>query len=127
MSFNDLYPADLQSATSQEDDSGNVVAMNFQICGKDVPRGYWVGLIIYLLFCSVLWWSISFLSIVWFCKGVFLFLGEISLPMNMLIICLKRLPLIIMTFLVKLFELSYCFTYFMFTFCVIDILFSGLQ
>ncbi|KAI9088663.1 hypothetical protein K1719_029777 [Acacia pycnantha] len=42
VSFDDLYPADLQSAHSQEDDSGNVVARNYQICGKDVPRGYWM-------------------------------------------------------------------------------------
>ncbi|KAK4263882.1 hypothetical protein QN277_029239 [Acacia crassicarpa] len=42
VSFDDLYPADLQSAHSQGDDNGNVVARNYQICGKDVPRGYWM-------------------------------------------------------------------------------------
>lgn len=53
MSFDDLYPADFQSANNHEDGSGTVVAGNFQICGKDVPRGYWVGSIISFLFCSL--------------------------------------------------------------------------
>lgn len=41
VSFDDLYPADFWSANKQDDDKGSV--RNLQICGKDVPRGYWVG------------------------------------------------------------------------------------
>lgn len=41
VSFDDLYPTDFWSTNKQEDDK-NLVP-NFQICGKDVPRGYWVG------------------------------------------------------------------------------------
>ncbi|MCH93949.1 sulfhydryl oxidase 2-like, partial [Trifolium medium] len=41
VSFDDLYPTDFPSSQKQEDDKSQV--RNFQICGKEVPRGYWVG------------------------------------------------------------------------------------
>lgn len=40
VSFDDLYPTDSWSTDKQKDDKSSV--KNFQICGKDVPRGYWV-------------------------------------------------------------------------------------
>jgi thiol oxidase len=41
VSFDDLYPTDFWSSQKQEDDKSS--SRNFQICGKEVPRGYWVG------------------------------------------------------------------------------------
>lgn len=41
VSFDDLYPTDFGSTNKQEDDKSSV--RNLKICGKDVPRGYWVG------------------------------------------------------------------------------------
>ncbi|MED6177795.1 Sulfhydryl oxidase 1, variant 2 [Stylosanthes scabra] len=40
VSFDDLYPADFGSPNKQDDDKGLV--KNIKICGKDVPRGYWM-------------------------------------------------------------------------------------
>ncbi|CAL5209930.1 unnamed protein product [Lathyrus oleraceus] len=40
VSFDDLYPTDSWSSHKQEDDKS--LAKNFQICGKEVPRGYWM-------------------------------------------------------------------------------------
>lgn len=40
VSFADLYPTDFWSSHKQEDDKSSV--KNFQICGKEVPRGYWM-------------------------------------------------------------------------------------
>lgn len=42
MNFNEMFPSDLLSTSEQEDNSGKGTRGNFQICGKDVPRGYWV-------------------------------------------------------------------------------------
>ncbi|KAI4313834.1 hypothetical protein L6164_026783 [Bauhinia variegata] len=42
VSFGDLNTIDLQSANKQEDDDGKLSLRNFQICGKDVPRRYWM-------------------------------------------------------------------------------------
>lgn len=40
VSFDELYPTDLWPADKQEDDM--VALRGSQICGKGVPRGYWV-------------------------------------------------------------------------------------
>ncbi|KAL2602398.1 hypothetical protein AAZV13_10G225700 [Glycine max] len=40
VSFDDLYPTDFGSTNKQEDDKSSV--RNLKICGKDVPRGYWM-------------------------------------------------------------------------------------
>ncbi|KAH1035775.1 hypothetical protein GYH30_055652 [Glycine max] len=40
VSFDDLYPTDFWSTNKQEDDKSSV--RNLKICGKDVPRGYWM-------------------------------------------------------------------------------------
>ncbi|XP_057423098.1 sulfhydryl oxidase 2-like isoform X2 [Lotus japonicus] len=40
VSFDDLYPTDFWSTVKQEDDKNSVG--NLQICGKEVPRGYWM-------------------------------------------------------------------------------------
>ncbi|KAK7280374.1 hypothetical protein RJT34_25438 [Clitoria ternatea] len=40
VSFDDLYPTDFWSTNKQEDDKSSV--KNLKICGKDVPRGYWM-------------------------------------------------------------------------------------
>ncbi|KAJ7954191.1 Sulfhydryl oxidase [Quillaja saponaria] len=42
VSFDDLYPSDMWSSSNLEDDNGKGSLTNFQICGKDVPRGYWM-------------------------------------------------------------------------------------
>ncbi|KAI4313833.1 hypothetical protein L6164_026782 [Bauhinia variegata] len=42
LNFDDLHPIDLQPSNKQEDDDGKLTLRNFQICGKDVPRGYWM-------------------------------------------------------------------------------------
>ena len=43
MNFDDLCPLDMWSADRQEDQGVQAALGNFQICGRDVPRGYWVG------------------------------------------------------------------------------------
>ncbi|BAT93856.1 Sulfhydryl oxidase [Vigna angularis] len=40
VSFDDLYPTDFWSTKQQEDDNSSI--RNLKICGKDVPRGYWM-------------------------------------------------------------------------------------
>ncbi|QHO36002.1 Sulfhydryl oxidase [Arachis hypogaea] len=40
VSFDDLYPADFETPNRLDDDKGSV--KNIKICGKDVPRGYWM-------------------------------------------------------------------------------------
>ncbi|XP_027365384.1 sulfhydryl oxidase 2 isoform X3 [Abrus precatorius] len=40
VSFDDLYPTDFWSSNNQEDEKSSV--RNLKICGKDVPRGYWM-------------------------------------------------------------------------------------
>ncbi|XP_061365027.1 sulfhydryl oxidase 2 isoform X2 [Gastrolobium bilobum] len=40
VSFDDLYPTDFWSTNKQEDDKSSI--RNLQICGKDVPHGYWM-------------------------------------------------------------------------------------
>lgn len=40
VSFDDLYPTDFWSSPKQENDKSSV--RNFQICGKEAPRGYWM-------------------------------------------------------------------------------------
>jgi hypothetical protein len=42
VNFDDLCPLDMWSTEKQEDGDGKGALQNFQICGKDVPRGYWV-------------------------------------------------------------------------------------
>lgn len=44
MNFDELYPSDalIESRESNHDD-GKSSFHDFQICGKEVPRGYWVG------------------------------------------------------------------------------------
>lgn len=44
VNFDDLCPSDTLSADKQADvtDNGKGSLGNFQICGKEVPRGYWV-------------------------------------------------------------------------------------
>lgn len=42
MNFDDLCPSDMWLTGKQEDSNGKGALRNFQICGKDVPRGYWV-------------------------------------------------------------------------------------
>lgn len=44
VNFDDVYPLDVWSANRQEDQDGKGALGNFQICGRDVPRGYWVGI-----------------------------------------------------------------------------------
>ena len=44
VSFDDVYPLDLWSANTHEDQDGKGAWGSIQICGKDVPRGYWVGI-----------------------------------------------------------------------------------
>lgn len=44
MNFDDLSPSEMLSTGSQEDNNGKGRLGNFQICGKDVPRGYWVDI-----------------------------------------------------------------------------------
>lgn len=40
--FDDVYPLDAWSANGHEGQDGKGALGNIQICGKDVPRGYWV-------------------------------------------------------------------------------------
>ncbi|KAK9935227.1 hypothetical protein M0R45_022337 [Rubus argutus] len=42
VNFDDVYPLDVWSANRQEDQDGKGALGNFQICGRDVPRGYWM-------------------------------------------------------------------------------------
>lgn len=46
MNFDDLCPSDILSGTEQEcmTTSGKSTMRKFQICGREVPRGNWVGL-----------------------------------------------------------------------------------
>ncbi|XP_062111041.1 sulfhydryl oxidase 2-like [Humulus lupulus] len=41
VNFDDLFPSDLLLADKQEENDGKSPLSSFQICGKDVPRGYW--------------------------------------------------------------------------------------
>ncbi|KAG2709504.1 hypothetical protein I3760_05G243000 [Carya illinoinensis] len=42
VNFDEMFPSDLLSNSEQEDNGGKGTRGNFQICGKDVPRGYWM-------------------------------------------------------------------------------------
>ncbi|ONI31600.1 hypothetical protein PRUPE_1G321800 [Prunus persica] len=42
VNFDDLCPLDMWSADRQEDQDAQAALGNFQICGRDVPRGYWM-------------------------------------------------------------------------------------
>ncbi|XP_062111042.1 sulfhydryl oxidase 2 isoform X1 [Humulus lupulus] len=42
VNFDDLFPSDLLLADKQEENDGKSPLSSFQICGKDVPRGYWM-------------------------------------------------------------------------------------
>lgn len=44
VNFDDLWPSDMWSADKQEsvNGRGKGATRNFQICGKEVPRGYWM-------------------------------------------------------------------------------------
>ncbi|KAK3024113.1 hypothetical protein RJ639_043572 [Escallonia herrerae] len=59
VNFDDSYPSDILSANKKElaIGSGKSGLQNFQICGKEVPRGYWAlssdSLTIKILLCSV--------------------------------------------------------------------------
>lgn len=44
VNFDDLYPLDILAADRQGDQDVQAALQKFQICGKDVPRGYWVGI-----------------------------------------------------------------------------------
>lgn len=57
VNFNDLCPADILSAGKYEC-TGTL--SNFQICGKGVPRGYWVGNQYPFLLLQVCWCRIVF-------------------------------------------------------------------
>lgn len=49
VNFDDLCPPDLWLSNKQEVvDNGKGMLGNFQICGKEVPRGYWVGVFHFL-------------------------------------------------------------------------------
>lgn len=45
VNFDDLCPLDMWSSDKHDVDTSNMIGVlrNFHICGKDVPRGYWVG------------------------------------------------------------------------------------
>lgn len=45
VNFDDLCPLDMGNPNKQEvtDGYGKGALRNFQICGKEVPRGYWVS------------------------------------------------------------------------------------
>lgn len=43
MNFDELFPSDIWLETKQEENDGKNELGSFHICGKDVPRGYWVG------------------------------------------------------------------------------------
>lgn len=45
MNFDDFSPSHMQSADKQEvvNNNGKGGLGNFPICGKEVPRGYWVS------------------------------------------------------------------------------------
>ncbi|KAG7973760.1 hypothetical protein I3843_06G013100 [Carya illinoinensis] len=42
VNFDDLCPLDMWSPSKQGDNNGEGTLGNFQICGKGVPRGYWM-------------------------------------------------------------------------------------
>ncbi|KAK7846260.1 sulfhydryl oxidase 2 [Quercus suber] len=42
VNFDELCPLDMDSTTKQENNDGKGALGNIQICGKEVPRGYWV-------------------------------------------------------------------------------------
>ncbi|XP_024021588.1 sulfhydryl oxidase 2 isoform X1 [Morus notabilis] len=42
VNFDDLFPSDLLLANKQEENDGHGPLGTFQICGKNVPRGYWM-------------------------------------------------------------------------------------
>lgn len=42
MNLDDLYPSNMWIDGKQLSDNGNAALTNFQICGKEVPRGYWI-------------------------------------------------------------------------------------
>ncbi|KAL5553372.1 hypothetical protein UlMin_040773 [Ulmus minor] len=42
VNFDDLCPSDMWLADKQEENDGKGPLGSFQICGKDVPRGYWM-------------------------------------------------------------------------------------
>lgn len=58
MNFDDLCPSDMIPPVRQEAVANKCELQNFLICGKEVPRGYWVGTrqklhsSLFLLLCS---------------------------------------------------------------------------
>lgn len=45
MNFDDLWSLNSPSAGSKGIDNENNATTNFHICGKEVPRGYWVSML----------------------------------------------------------------------------------
>lgn len=45
VNFDNFWPSDLLSMSSQETNllEDGDAPTNYQICGKEIPRGYWVG------------------------------------------------------------------------------------
>lgn len=43
VNFDELFPSDIWLEPKQEENDGKNELGSFHICGKDVPRGYWVG------------------------------------------------------------------------------------
>lgn len=74
VNFDELCPLDMDSTSKQENNDGKGALGNIQICGKEVPRGYWVDtqwpsfpLLTYLLCYSMIIYNVSILSVVqWF-------------------------------------------------------------
>ena len=60
VNFDDLSPPDIWSPDKQEavsDDKG--MLGNFQICGKEDPRGYWVGAFLFPQDGNICWFYID--------------------------------------------------------------------
>ena len=71
VNFDELCPLDMDSTSKQENNDGKGALGNIQICGKEVPRGYWVDtqrpsfpLLTFLLCYSMIIYNLSILSVV---------------------------------------------------------------
>lgn len=78
VNFDDLYPPEIMSDNKEKGISENATNIlgSFQICGKHVPRGYWVGNF-YLQFPTVLYLKYCYLMLFQGDKGRHFFSNDL--------------------------------------------------
>lgn len=65
INFDDLYPSDALSSDKTEVDNAKGPFGNIQVCGNEVPRGYWVGVYLSVVFMLMRNWPVSLICHGW--------------------------------------------------------------